>query len=120
LLLAVGNGLVTRRVTFLFLDSADKVGFPKPGVIFYPRGAGFFSYLIHCHGESPSYKKRSTSDHMAGFRVWCGLVILRPVENLNIGVFSFRMISQMTFPGVFPSFSRARLNNDQANVKILL
>jgi hypothetical protein len=57
LFLAAGNGLVTRGVPFLFLDGANKVGFPKPRVIFHPQDAGFFYYPIHRHGESPFWQK---------------------------------------------------------------
>jgi len=55
--LAAGNGLVTRGVPFLFLDGADKVDFPKPGVIFHRQDAGFFYDLIHRHGETPFWQK---------------------------------------------------------------
>jgi hypothetical protein len=57
LFLATRNGLVTRGVPFLFLDGANKVGFPKPRVIFHPQDAGFFYDLIHHHGESPFWQK---------------------------------------------------------------
>ncbi|MGB7911770.1 MAG: hypothetical protein WCF59_06055 [Desulfobaccales bacterium] len=54
--LAAGNGLVARGVPFLLLDGANKVGFPKPGVILHPQDAGFLYYLIHRHGKSPYWQ----------------------------------------------------------------
>jgi hypothetical protein len=55
--LATGKDLVTRGVPFLFLDGANKVGFPKSRVILHRQDAGFFYDLIHRHGESPFWQR---------------------------------------------------------------
>jgi hypothetical protein len=51
MLLAAGDGLVARGIAFLFLYGANELGFPKPGIIFYPQAAGFVLYMVQRHGK---------------------------------------------------------------------
>jgi hypothetical protein len=119
LLPAAGNGCIARRVAFLGLNGADEFGFPQPGVILYPQASCFFPYLVQRHGWPLSFQKCLASAYLAVSRIEQVLIIFHPVEDFDVGIFSFRMLGYMAFPGVFPGFSGAHLNNGQANIKVV-